>query len=381
MQPAPTQPSSDVTLFLCGDVMTGRGVDQILRHPSAPHLFEPYMRSAVGYVKLAEAASGAIPRRVDPRYIWGDALPELERRRPRARVVNLETAVTVSEDVWPGKGIQYRMHPANVGCLTAAGIDCCVLANNHVLDWGHAGLAETLDTLHEAGLRTAGAGRDAAQAAQPAAIDLGYGGRLLVFAFGCENAGVPSAWAAGDHRAGVNLLPELSDRAVRHLAGQVAAAKRAGDVVVASLHWGDNWSYRIPPEHRDFAHRLIDEAAVDLIHGHSSHHPVGIEVYRGKLVLYGCGDFLNDYEGIRRYDSFRSDLGLMYFPTLDPAGGRLLRLEMTPMQIRRFRVNHAPHEARDWLRDRLHAECRPLGTGLAAGADDGLVLCWSGSGD
>jgi len=146
MTDAPATRTAGVTLFLCGDVMTGRGVDQILPHPSAPHLYESAARSARSYVEIAEAATGPIARPVDAAYIWGDALSELERVQPRARIINLETAVTTSEDAWPDRGIHYRMHPKNVGCLTAARIDCCELANNHVLDWGAAGLVETLDT-------------------------------------------------------------------------------------------------------------------------------------------------------------------------------------------------------------------------------------------
>lgn len=86
-----------VTLFLCGDVMTGRAIDQILPHPCPPHLYESYLRSATEYVALAEGVSGPIPRPCDFAYVWGDALRELERRRPAARIVNLETAVTTSE--------------------------------------------------------------------------------------------------------------------------------------------------------------------------------------------------------------------------------------------------------------------------------------------
>ena len=127
--------SGAVTLFLCGDVMTGRGVDQILPHPGDPRLFEHYVNSALDYLQLAEEVSGPIAKPVDFGYIWGDALAELERERPNARIINLETAVTSSDDAWPGKGINYRMHPANAPCLATAKIDCCVLANNHVLDW------------------------------------------------------------------------------------------------------------------------------------------------------------------------------------------------------------------------------------------------------
>jgi poly-gamma-glutamate synthesis protein (capsule biosynthesis protein) len=87
-----------ITLFLCGDVMTGRGVDQILEHPSSPALYERFVRWADEYVQLAEDAHGAIPRHVDDRYVWGVAIEELERRRPDARIINLETSVTTSEE-------------------------------------------------------------------------------------------------------------------------------------------------------------------------------------------------------------------------------------------------------------------------------------------
>jgi poly-gamma-glutamate synthesis protein (capsule biosynthesis protein) len=139
-------------LFLCGDVMTGRGIDQILPHPSAPALYEPYIRSALDYVRIAQRANGHIPKPVDFEYVWGDALEALGESAVDARIVNLETAITRSDDYWRGKGINYRMHPHNLACLNAANIDCCVLANNHVLDWGYAGLSETLVSLRQAGI-------------------------------------------------------------------------------------------------------------------------------------------------------------------------------------------------------------------------------------
>ncbi len=372
----PTAESRAVTLFLCGDVMTGRGIDQILPHPSKPHLYEPYMRSALGYVEIAEQATGPIKRPVDFPYVWGDALAELDRVRPDARIINLETAVTAAEDAWPGKGIHYRMHPANAPCISAGKIDCCVLANNHVLDWGYRGLADTLDTLRGAGIRTAGAGRDEAEAAAPAAIALPGKGRVLVFALGMESSGVPREWAAGKDRAGVSFLNDLSPRSVERIAGRVGAAKRAGDIVVASIHWGSNWGYEVSQPQREFAHRLIEIAGVDVVHGHSSHHPQGIEVHRDRPILYGCGDFLNDYEGIGGYESFRSDLALMYFPTADAATGRLARLVMAPTQIRHLRVNRALEAEARWLEGMLNREGRRLGTRVERQLDGTLALAW-----
>lgn len=345
-----------ITIFLCGDVMTGRGIDQILPHPVDPILYEPAIRDARSYVRGAEEVSGPIASPVDFDYIWGDALEVLGRIRPAVRLINLETSVTTSEDYWPGKGINYRMHPANIGCLTTAGVDCCSLANNHVIDWGHAGLVETLQTLQEAGIKTAGAGADVSNAAAPAALDVGEGRRVLVFAYASPTSGVPPEWAAAPGRPGVNLLAELSTSAVHEVAAAVERHAREGDIVVVSIHWGSNWGYDIPPEQVAFAHGLIDEAGVDIVHGHSSHHVKGIDVYNNRLILYGCGDFLNDYEGIGGREWYRADLALMYFPTVDAASGALIGLRLAPMRIRRFRLNHADRSDAGWLRDLLNRE-------------------------
>jgi poly-gamma-glutamate capsule biosynthesis protein CapA/YwtB (metallophosphatase superfamily) len=356
--------------------MTGRGIDQVLPHPSAPHLYESYIRSALDYVALAERVSGPIPRPVDFAYVWSEALTVLERVRPDARIVNLETAVTASEDAWPGKGIHYRMHPTNVPCLTAADIQCCVLANNHVLDWGYRGLEETLDTVRAAGILVAGAGRDEVEAAAPAEIEV-QGSRVQVFAFGMENSGVPRDWAARHNRAGVNFLPDLSARTADTVAQQVRAARRTGDIAIVSLHWGGNWGYEVPPEHRAFARRLIDAGGADVVYGHSSHHPMGIEIYRDRPIFYGCGDFLNDYEGIHGHEAFRPELTLMYFVTVDVQTGRLSRLVLTPLQIRHFRLNRAPDEEARWLLGVLDCECRRLGSRVERQDDGDFRVLWT----
>ena len=358
------------TLFLCGDVMTGRGIDQVLPHPSPPHLYEPYVRSALRYVALAERANGPITRPVDPDYVWGDALQVLADASPDARVINLETSVTTSETA-EAKGINYRMHPDNVAVCTAASVDCCVLANNHVLDWGEAGLLETLDTLARADIRIAGAGRDLLTAQAPAVLETNDEGRVLVFAFGCTDSGIPRSWAAGPAKPGIHVLPNFSHDAVDGIARIVADTKQPNDIAVVSVHWGENWGYDIPSDHRRFAHALIDGAAIDVVYGHSSHHPKAIEVYRDRPVLYGCGDFLNDYEGIHGHEEFRSDLVLMYLLSFDAC--RLVRLEMTPLQIRNFRLNRPSRAETAWLRDTLDRECDQFGHHITY-RDDALAF-------
>ncbi len=372
-----TRSRSEITLFLCGDVMTGRGIDQILPHPCDPHIHEPYVRDARRYVDFAEEKNGLIPRPADFSYVWGDALAELERAATDARIINLETSITKSDDYWQGKGINYRMNPGNVPCITAAGIDICALANNHVLDWGYGGLADTVETLRNAGLKTAGAGRDLREAESPAILEIAGKGRVIVVSFGTETSGIPTAWAAAPRKPGVNMLLDLSDRTVHHIGDIIHEVKRPGDIVIASVHWGGNWGYRITGEETGFARGLIDEAGVDVVHGHSSHHVKGIEVHREKPVIYGCGDFINDYEGISGYESYRGDLSLMYFVRMDPATGRLASLRMVPMQMKKFRVNRASRNDAIWLMKTLNREGKSLGTGVLIGKDDILELSWN----
>ena len=361
-----------ITIFLCGDVMTGRAIDQILPHPVDPILHESAVHDARTYVRLAEERTGPIGAPVAFDYIWGDARRIFKDVKPSVRLVPLETSITTSGDYWKDKGIHYRMNPANVRCLMSMHVDCCVLANNHVLDWGSAGLIETLRTLEGAGIATAGAGKNSEEAAKPVPLNVDAGGRLLVFAYGTPSSGVPPEWAAGPKRPGINLLPDLSEPAVRNVVATVKRHACRGDVVIVSLHWGGNWGYAISREEVDFAHRLIDEAGAAIVHGHSSHHVKALEIYQGRLILYGCGDLLNDYEGIGGYERYRPDRVLMYFATVDAGTGELLVLRMAPMQIRHFRLNHASRDDSDWLRALLKRESRPRGVEVRL-QEDGML--------
>lgn len=361
-----------VRLFLCGDVMCGRGIDQVLAYPCSPEIYEQSMRSAEGYVLLAEQANGPIPRRNGPSYVWGAALDELARMRPDARIINLETAVTRSKDR-ARKGINYRMSPENADCLSAAKIDCCVLANNHVLDWGRTGLEQTLATLQKLNIKVAGAGRNDREASAAAMLNLGDA-RLLIFSFGSTSSGVPLEWAATEVAPGVSLLPDLSEASALKVADRIMALRRPDDLIVVSIHWGSNWGYHIPDEQMVFARTLIDQANVSIIHGHSSHHPRAMEIYRNRLILYGCGDFLNDYEGIRGYERYRDDLVLMYFADLDATGGCLQALELIPLQIRNFRLSAPERRDIEWIQQTLDRECQNFGTRLILGSEGQLVV-------
>jgi poly-gamma-glutamate capsule biosynthesis protein CapA/YwtB (metallophosphatase superfamily) len=364
-------------IFLCGDVMTGRGIDQALRYPVNPVLYEPHVRDARDYVALAEKANGPIPRPLSVDYIWGDALRELEGAQVDLRIVNLETTITSTETPWPEKGIHYRMHPQNIGCLSSAKIGASSLANNHLMDWGYDGLSETLKTLDAAGIAHAGAGNDAEEAMRPAVLSVASKCRALLFSFGSTSSGIPREWKATSISPGVNLLDDLSEATAEKMAEQMRAHQQPGDLIIASIHWGSNWGYEISRKQIAFAHRLIEEG-VAIVHGHSSHHVKGIEVFKRRLILYGCGDFLTDYEGISGYEMFRGDLALMYLVDVDPRSGDLASARLVPLQMRQFRLRHATRVDAEWLCDLLNELGKPFKTGASLEKDNSLRLAWSG---
>jgi poly-gamma-glutamate capsule biosynthesis protein CapA/YwtB (metallophosphatase superfamily) len=363
-----------VRLFLAGDVMTGRGIDQVLGHPVDPVIYERWVKSAMEYVHLAERRNGPIPRRAEPSYIWGDAIAALDARKPDVRIINLETAVTDRGEPWPGKGIHYRMHPENIDSITAAGIDVCVLANNHVMDWSYEGLGQTLATVTKTGMSIAGAGAAHDSAWTPAIVNLEPGKRLFTLGVGTTSSGVPSGWQARESSPGVAMVEVGSVRHVEAIARRIRQTKKDGDIAVLSIHWGPNWGYEIPPNHRGFARDLIDEAEVDIVHGHSSHHPLGIEVHNGKPILYGCGDLINDYEGIRGHEEYRPDLRVLFIVDLG-CEGELKALELIPMRTHRFSLVAASAEENDWLASKLAGESRGLGTHITV-EEGRLFLRW-----
>jgi len=151
--------------------------------------------------------------------------------------------------------------------------------------------------------------------------------------------------------------------------------RRPDDLIVVSVHCGSNWGYGIPDAQRRFAHALIDRANVSVIHGHSSHHPKAIEVYHDRLILYGCGDFLNDYEGIRGYEEYRDDLVLMYFADIAPAG-TLAALVMVPLQIRNFHLVRPSRQDICWMQQTLDRESRKFGANVGLSPQGQLTVSW-----
>jgi poly-gamma-glutamate synthesis protein (capsule biosynthesis protein) len=297
------------------------------------------------------------------------------------RIVNLETPATSSGQP-EEKRYTFRMHPGNITLLQALALDVCSLANNHAMDWGRVGLLETLGVLASAGLRAAGAGRNLEEAQSPVVLEQPNGGRVLVFSLTLFGAGSPMSWRATQADPGLWVLPVFATGASDEVRDVIRRYRRERDIVVVSVHWGGNWGHYVSPLLQEFAHSLIDAGDLDLLHGHSSHHVKPIEVYKERLILYGCGDLINDYlrddAGRRwqtRHEKYRPQLVLGYFAQLG-AAGELESLVMSPFSLERLRLERANLEDREWLREMLSREGLALGTGAELSADGTLRLTW-----
>ena len=135
---------------------------------------------------------------------------------------------------------------------------------------------------------------------------------------------------------------------------------------------GPNWGYELSDEEIRFAHRLVEQG-INIVHGHSSHHVKTAELYRGRPILYGCGDFLNDYEGISGFQEYRSDLALMYLFSIEPTMGLVTDGRFIPMRTAKMRLNRASEHDGEWLRQLLSKLGQRFGTGFDLSPDGSIV--------
>lgn len=314
---------------------------------------------------------GAVLRRHAPEWLWGDALAVL--RSADAAVANLEaplTTATLAQQRTP-KWSHFRADPAAVAVLRAARIRALCLANNHILDYREAGLAETRRVLAEAHIAAFGAGANAAEAAAPAVFDLP---QLRVGLVGATDA--LAAYAAGPDRAGVNRIEVGGDSAaLAGLAASAAALAAAGaQLRILSLHWGPNFRALPFDRNRAFARAAL-AAGFDVIHGHSAHILHGVEAFGRGVALYDTGNAIDDYWDV---PFFAQDWGGIFL--LDLQGGRPTRLRLVPILTRPWPIRLPTGRQRQAMLARMRAASAGLGTRLRD-TPDGLELRLAASDD
>ncbi|WP_445153403.1 CapA family protein [Arthrobacter sp. Hor0625] len=313
----------------------------------------------VGDVMLGRLVNDRL-RTAGPEYPWGDTLPVL--RRADLRIANLECVLADGGAPEPGKVFTFRSDLENMHALAAAGIDAVSLANNHVLDYGADAFREMLPALDAAGILHAGAGEDLAAAQRPAVLRAG--GTAVGFVAFTDNE---PDWDAAARSPGVHYVPvsRLGDR-VERLLELVREASSGVQLLIVSAHWGGNWGSDVPPEHRSLARRLVD-AGADVVFGHSPHIVRGVEFYRGRPVIYGAGDFIDDY-AVDPVE--RNDRSFIFLLEADDGVPHLLRL--FPTVIAGFQARLARGDARDSAA-RMTRLCAVLGTAGSWNARDGCL--------
>jgi poly-gamma-glutamate capsule biosynthesis protein CapA/YwtB (metallophosphatase superfamily) len=308
-----------ITLALTGDVMLGRGVNETLR--AAP-----------------------------PEEPWGDVLPLLDSAD--LRIINLECAITEHKLRWSRtpKVFHFRADPLAIEVLTAGGVDACSLANNHTLDFEERGLLDTLAHLEAAGIRYAGAGRNLEEAGRPVSLN----GGMAIVAF-TDNE---PPFAASPDKPGTNYLPvSLEPWALRRVEEAIEAAREAGaNTVIFSNHWGPNMVERPRGIFRQFARAVVDRGA-DVYYGHSAHVFQGVEIYRGKPILYDTGDFIDDYAVDPK---LRNDRSFLFRISVE--GGDLKGLELFPVALPYARVELARGDERGAILGRMVELSAEMGT-------------------
>ena len=351
------------TLNFMGDTMLGRLVDQMFPQ----HVNEP------SEARIAKSFRTSNARLTDygPNSPWGNTLSLLYSAD--LNILNLETSATTHPTKWPNKVFNYRMHPENITALQAAKISYAGLANNHTLDFCEPGLLETVRTVNKACIAFAGAGETQEEATRPAVLRVPGSDQSISHEV--------HIWAAADHPQEWAKVPtfhfiDYSQKTRDRLKGLITKSiSKAPALKIFSVHWGPNYSWRPAQEIRDLAHFLIDSCGIDIVHGHSSHHVQGVENYKGRLIIYGCGDFVDDYALTPEY---RNDISGIWRVTVEESSGAgdkgslsLKKLEMFPTKIDRFMARRLGNSEVDfdWVCGKIKKLSADLGTAVEVESD------------
>jgi len=208
-------------------------------------------------------------------------------RQADIAVANLECAVAAGGQP-AQKTYVFRAHPDLANALGNSGLAAMSLANNHILDFGLDGFAETLEHLKSQGIAFLGAGENLTEAERPLIYEI-RGVRVALLAWVSY---APADFAAGDDRPGVAFLSDLN-----RMVQSIRDAKEKADVVVVILHGGTEYSLQSNAQQQAAARQAID-AGADLVVGHHPHVLQETEAYKGKLIVYSLGDLLFDIDNV-----------------------------------------------------------------------------------
>ena len=266
----------------------------------------------------------------DPNY---QAFRELDDATRDADMIafNLETTITTSEDIWLGKNFNFKLDPRHAASALGSFPGqpsvprVLSLANNHSLDFGVAGLLETMATLDAHGMRRVGAGVDFDESRTPLVLTTDDGVRIGIIAASsvcsCDGSWSATADSPGMWQIDSDDPSDLVD-AVRELRPRV-------DWLVIMLHWGPNWVTEWPIAWMEDLAEDLAGAGADVIVGTSAHHVLPVERHGLTLVLNGTADFIDDYAN--PHEGFRNDISYLARVRLEP--DQEAALELVPLRV------------------------------------------------
>lgn len=278
--------------------------------------------AAVGDVML----SRTVPQHIaahDADWAWAAIAPQL--KQADLRFCNLECPITAGGRAIP-KRYSFRADKDFAAqILAAGGINIASLANNHTYDYGSNGLADTLTAIDKLKINGIGAGIGRAQAVTPRIITVNG----LKLAFLAYTNWTPESYLPTDDRACLAIVDEAT------FADEIRVAKAQADLLILSMHWGQEYARAATPEQERLAKLAID-AGADLILGHHPHVAQPIEIYRDRPIIYSLGNCLFD-----RTDTRHSN-GLLVLLRLQK--GKVTLEQQLPLKIEEARPlpNTAP---------------------------------------
>lgn len=204
-----------------------------------------------------------------------------ELRKGDLTLANLEAPLTRRGEEYRDKRFRFRVDPAAAAALRWAGITTVTLANNHSMDFGMTGLRDTIACLDKAGIGWCGAGADLAEAGQVRFFAL-KGKTVALLAVSLT---LPEQFWATQRSGGTMPLQE------RRLREAITAARRQADIVLVTVHWGEEGTARLRPCQPRLARMMIDSGA-DVVIGHHPHVVQGVERYGRGLIFYSLGNFV-----------------------------------------------------------------------------------------
>ncbi|MFC7133417.1 MULTISPECIES: CapA family protein [Salinibaculum] len=285
--------------------------------------------------------------------VWGGLRSRLQSLD--GFVCNLECCISEGGERWPDKVYYFRAAPDfAVPALEAAGTSCVSLANNHALDFGESALSDTLGHLDDAGIGAAGAGPDREAALEPAVV---RAGEVTVAVVALTDQFRPYRAGLASPGTAYLRLDTGAERTLREVRSALSRAREADpDLVVASLHWGPNWVIAPDRTQQRLARWLVDRG-VDVVHGHSAHVLQGVEVYRGRPILYDTADIVDDYVV---KESLHNDRSALFELVVED--GQFAGVRVVPVVIEDETVGPTDGDAAEWVRDRVRTLSGEFGT-------------------